>query len=89
MHRPLPPPERRLQRAAWVVLAPFAFAGAQALLSAAWAGGLVVMREYASASSCLAHFGGGKIRQTPCVLFLAKIINKKSPFYIAAAAKNL
>jgi hypothetical protein len=31
--------------------------------------------------------GGGKIRQTLCVLFLAKILNKKS-FFIAAAAKN-
>jgi len=31
--------------------------------------------------------GGGKIRQTLCVLFLAKILNKKS-FFIAAAAKK-
>ena len=43
---------------------------------------LVVMREYASASSCLAHFGGGKMRQTPCVLSLAKIINKKILFIL-------
>jgi hypothetical protein len=32
--------------------------------------------------------GGGKIRQTLCVLFLAKILNKK-PFFIAAAKKFL
>jgi len=32
------------------------------------------MQEYASASLCLAHFGGGKMRQTLCVLFLAKIL---------------
>ncbi len=35
---------------------------------------LLVMREYASASLCLAHFGGGKMCQTPCVLSLSKII---------------
>ena len=35
-----------------------------------------------SASLCLAHFGGGKIRQTLCVLFLAKIINKKVLFIL-------
>jgi len=40
------------------------------------------MREYASASSCLAHFGGGKMRQTPCVLSLAKIINKEVLFIL-------
>ena len=42
----------------------------------------MVMREYASASSCLAHFGGGKMRQTPCVLSLAKIINKEVLFIL-------
>jgi len=48
---------------------------------------LVVIREYASASSCLAHFGGGKIRQTPCVLSLAKIINKKILFILRRRRK--
>lgn len=50
MHRPL-------GRATWVVLAPFAFVGAQAHLAAAYAGGL---RGYAMVRfgfSCLAHFG--------------------------------
>jgi hypothetical protein len=32
MHRPLTPPERRLQRATWLVFAPFAFAGRESPL---------------------------------------------------------
>ena len=75
MHRPL-------GRAAFVVHAPFAPPGGGALLSAAWAGGLVLIKKCDSASSCLAHFGCGKMRQTHCVLSLAKILNKKVLFIL-------
>jgi hypothetical protein len=71
--------------------------GAEGTVRLRWGSGSLVGRlgrrpwwlcfEYASASSCLAHFGGGKIRQTPCVLSLAKIINKKVLFILRRRQK--
>ena len=64
MHRPL-------GRAAFVVYAPFALAGARAHSTLAWSLAKVVMQGFDSAFRVWRILGGGKIRQTLCVLFLA------------------
>jgi len=87
MHRPLPPPERRLQRATWVVLTPFAFAGAQVTWRPPRPAAFVVVREYDSAFRVWRILGGGKMRQTLCVLNLAKILLNNSFYFIQRRPK--
>lgn len=80
MHRPL-------GRASFVVFAPFALAGlgfTTRSLGRSLSGNTRVSIRLLRVRRILA---GGKIRQTRCLLSLAKILNKKS-FYFAASAKK-
>ena len=81
MHRPL-------GRAPWLLYGPVRLRwGSGSLVGRLGRRPCCLCKGYASASSCLAHFGGGKMRQTPCVLFLAKIVNRKVLFILRRRPK--
>jgi len=67
MHRPL-------GRAAFVVFAPFSLTVVRLHSTLAWSLAKAVMQGFDSAFRVWRILGGGKIRQTLCVLFLAKIL---------------
>jgi len=71
-----------------VVYAPFSLAVARLHCIARWAARCAAMQWYDSAFRVCRILGGGKIRQTLCVLFLAKILNKEALF-ILRRPKNL
>ena len=69
---------RLLGQAAFVVFAPFRLTVVRLHSTLAWSLAKEVMQGYDSAFRVWRIFGGGKNRQTLCVLFLAKILNKKA-----------
>jgi len=89
--------------AVWSPIYPFASAWASAHCPARWAARsfarlgrrattakrLLVIIAYDSAFRVWRILGGGKMRQTLCVLNLAKILLNYSFYFISAAAKNL
>ena len=77
---------RPLGRAAFVVYAPFRLTVVRLHSTLAWSLAKAVMQRSDSAFRVWRILGGGKIRQTLCVLFLAKILLNYSFYFILAAA---